>query len=292
MTSPVGPNQGTRTTQATKATNVTKMNEAKEAKEATEGVITECVAFDVEGKPIPLYMARPRSPVAATVIMLGAIWSVTRHIEDLCQRLAAAGIAGVAPCLFRGEGIPPLDAQADLLARTFLEFDDRRCTRDLKTLVTLVHGGGLGFDPGALIPWGFCLGGRFAHNLAAVTTQVAGVVNFYGRVRFARQPTKPFLPIELAGLIQVPYLGHFAEMDALIPPQDVSDLKAALAEHGVPHTIEVYPGTRHSFFDPTRPVDHHPEASALAWTRSLAFIHTLAGGTGVAQPQLLRVPES
>lgn len=261
----------------------TEATEATERTEQTESTIIERRTFEVEGESIQLFVARPRKPVKATVIMLGAIWSVTRHIEELCERLAAAGIAAIAPCLFRGEGIPPLDAPPDLLARTFLEFDDRRCTRDLKTLVALAHGGGLGFEPGALIPWGFCLGGRFAHNLAAVTTQVAGVVNFYGRVRFARQPIKPFLPIELAGLIQVPYLGHFAQTDALIPARDVADLETALAEHGVPHTIEVYPGTKHSFFDPTRPADHHAEASAQAWTRSVAFVDAVARSHASAQ---------
>ena len=248
-----------------------------------DGTLVERRTYRVEDASIPLFVARPAKPVKATVIMLGAIWSVTRHIENLCERLAAAGIAAIAPCLFRGEGIPPLDASPDLLAETFLAFDDRRCTRDLKALVALGDAGGLGFEPGALVPWGFCLGGRFAHNLAAVTTQVAGVVNFYGRVRFARQPIKPFLPIELAGLIQVPYLGHFAETDALIPPADVADLKAALEEHGVPHAIEVYPGTKHSFFDPTRPADHHAEAAAQAWTRSIAFIEAVARDRASAQ---------
>ena len=42
------------------------------------------------------------------------------------------------------------------------------------------------------------------------------MVNCYGRQRFERQPAKPFLPIELTGLIEVPYLGHFAEFDELI----------------------------------------------------------------------------
>jgi carboxymethylenebutenolidase len=243
---------------------------------------TERRSFVVDGESVALYVARPATPTAptapaeATVILLGAIWSVTRHIEEICDRLAAAGIAAIAPCLFRGRGIPPLDADADALARTFLAFDDRRCTRDLKQLVALAARGGLGFDAGALVPWGFCLGGRFAHNLAAVTTEVAGVVNFYGRVRFARQAIKPFLPIELAGLIQVPYLGHFAETDALIPAQDVADLKAALAEHGVAHEIHVYPGTRHAFFDSTRPADHDAQASAMAWARSLAFVNEVA----------------
>lgn len=249
-------------------------------------------SFVVDGESIALYVARPDAqpnsrpdnPVAATVILLGAIWSVTRHIEEICDRLAATGIAAIAPCLFRGRGIPALDADADTLARTFLAFDDRRCTRDLKQLVALAARGELGFDAGVLVPWGFCLGGRFAHYLAAVTTEVAGVINFYGRVRFARQPAKPFLPIELAGLIQVPYLGHFAETDALILAQDVADLRAALAEHGAPHEIHIYPGAQHAFFDSTRPASHHAEASAQAWARSLAFIDDLVNRRAALQP--------
>ena len=79
---------------------------------------------------------------------------------------------------------------------------------------------------------------------------MSGVVNFYGRLRFARQPNKPFLPIELTGLIEVPYLGHFAEFDDLIPLTDVDELKGALAERGVSHRVHVYEGAKHSFFDP------------------------------------------
>jgi carboxymethylenebutenolidase len=250
-------------------------------------ITTRRSSFTADGEPVALYIARPNAaPVSATVIMLGAIWSITRHIEEICDRLAAAGYAAVAPCLFRGRGIPALDADADTLAKTFLTFDDRRCTRDLKRLVALAARGELGFDAGALVSWGFCLGGRFAHYLAALTTEVAGVINFYGRVRFARQDNKPFLPIELAGLIAVPYLGHFAETDALIPLADVADLKAALAEHGVPHQVHVYPGARHAFFDSTRPADHDADASARAWARSLAFIAEVASRHQVARASM------
>ena len=105
---------------------------------------------------------------------------------------------------------------------------------------------------------------------------VTGVVNFYGRLRFDRQPTKPFLPIELTGLIEVPYLGHFAQFDDLIPLADVAELRAELAERAVPHAIHVYEGARHGFVDPARPTEHHPQAAALAWSRTLDFLHERA----------------
>ena len=207
--------------------------------------------------------------------MLGAIWSVTEHIEDLCVKLAGQGIGAIAPCLFRGQNIPARDAPPEVLRQTFLDFDDRRCLRDLRAVVRAAHDGRFAGEAGALVPWGFCLGGRFAHMLGAVSEHVSGVVNFYGRQRFARQPNKPFLPIELTGLIDVPYLGHFAEFDEIIPLDHVAELRAALAERGVPHQVHVYEGARHSFFDPTRPADYDPRASSLAWSRTLDFLRDL-----------------
>ena len=229
-----------------------------------------------EGARIPVFVARPAAPPRLTVVMFGAIWSITPHIEDLSAKLAAEGFGAIAPCLFRGEGIPARDAPPEALRQTFTDFDDRRCVRDLRAVVRAASRGELAGPAGALVTLGFCLGGRFAHVVSAVSDHVAGVVNFYGRMRFPRQATKPFLPIELTGLIEVPYLGHFAQFDELIPLADVEELRAALAERGVEHAIHVYEGARHGFVDPERPTEHDPGAAALAWSRTLAFLHQRA----------------
>ena len=234
------------------------------------------MSFSFESSSIAVYIARPAVPPRVTVLMLGAIWSVTPHIEDLCRRLAHAGYGAIAPCLFRGMGIPARDAPADTLARTFREFDDRRCIRDLRAVSRAAIDERFGFAPGALVPWGFCLGGRFAHYLGAFSEHAAGVINFYGRLRFERQPIKPFVPADVTDLIEVPYLGQFAEIDALIPLADVEELRAALAARGVRHRIDMYAGARHGFVDPERPGEHHPEAAAKAWVVALEFLQTLA----------------
>lgn len=227
--------------------------------------------FDFEGARIPVFVAQPDAAPRVTVVMLGAIWSVTPHIEDLCAKLAGHGFGAIAPCLFRGAGIPARDAPPEVLRQVFLDFDDRRCVRDLRAVMRAAASGRFGAT-GALVPWGFCLGGRFAHLLGAVSEHADGVVNCYGRLRFERQALKPFLPIELTGLIEVPYLGHFAEFDALIPAHDVAELRHALQERDVPHEVHVYEGARHGFFDPMRPAEHDPRAAALAWSRTLAFL--------------------
>lgn len=237
-------------------------------------VRTERTEVAYEGARIPVFVAQPAAPPRVSVMMLGAIWSVTDHIEDLCIRLAREGFGAIAPCLFRGEGIPARDASPEALGDVFRAFDDRRCLRDVRHVAGLARAGRFG-PARAIVPWGFCLGGRFAHLLPAVSDDVAGAIVFYGRMRFERQAIKPFMPIELAGLIEVPYLGHFAEFDDLIPLADVEELRAALDERGLRHAVHVYPGAKHSFFDPTRPADHDAPASALAWSRSLDFLRTI-----------------
>ena len=229
-----------------------------------------------EGAEIPVYVARAPASAPLTVMIYSAIWSVTPHIEDLCNRLAREGFDAIAPCLFRGSGIPSRSAPPEVLGQTFLDFDDRRCVRDLRAVTHAARSGELGFGARRLVPLGFCLGGRFAHHIAALDSTFAGAVVFYGRLRFARQETKPFLPADLTGLIEVPYLGHFAEFDPMIPLDDVEELRSALASRNVPHRIEIYKGARHGFVDPERPMEHNPEAAARAWQTTIEFLKGLS----------------
>jgi carboxymethylenebutenolidase len=236
----------------------------------------ERTSLRFEYADIPVYVVAPNRSPRLTVLMFGAIWSVTPHIEDLCRQLGHAGFGAIAPCLFRGTGIPSRAAPPEALAQTFLDFDDRRCIRDLRAVLQATRRGEFGFAPGGIVPLGFCLGGRFAHYLGAFDGDCAGIVNFYGRLRFARQDNKPFLPAEVTGLIRNPYLGHFAETDQLIPREDVDELRAALESRGVPNRVIMYEGARHGFVDPERPTEHHPEAARAAWSTTIDFLNELA----------------
>jgi carboxymethylenebutenolidase len=248
---------------------------------AADSIHTSRTHLRFEGTDIPLFVAAPRTRPKLTVLVFGAIWSVTSHIEDLCAQLARAGFGAIAPCLFRGTGIPSRDAPAETLAQTFLDFDDCRCIRDLRAVLNAARGGlfreaMLGSDVGGIVPLGFCLGGRFAHYIGALDGECLGLVNFYGRLRFARQENKPFLPADVTGLIRNPYLGHFAETDPMIPLEDVEELRRALDARGVQHRIVVYEGARHGFVDPERPTEHHPEAARRAWSATIDFLRELS----------------
>src|SRR5258706_15977349 len=99
---------------------------------------------------------RSRSP-RITVLMFGAIWSVTPHIEDLCNQLAAAGFGAIAPCLFRGVGIPSRAAPPEMLPQTFIDFDDCPFIRDLRAVARAPRHNEFVFAPGGIVPLGFCL---------------------------------------------------------------------------------------------------------------------------------------
>jgi carboxymethylenebutenolidase len=68
------------------------------------------------------------------------------------------------------------------------------------------------------------------------------------------------------------YQGHFAEADPWEPDEYVRQMESAMAAAGRSATIYRYPGVGHWFFEPDRPDAYAPEAAALAWERTLAFL--------------------
>lgn len=222
------------------------------------------------GGPMDAYVAWPDAAPRALVLIQVELWGMTEHMGEVAHRLAGQGFGAVVCDLFRRETPPvPSDPLAKW-AETFERFDDVRATRDSRHALAWAREGCDGRGTAPVFAWGFCMGGRFAHNLAAFDTRLAGAINFYGRVNFPRMANKPFLPIELTRMIASPYLGVFAETDALIPHQDVARLADGLK--GNPGTdVVTYPGTEHAFFNDHREA-FHAEAAADAWRRVLAFL--------------------
>jgi carboxymethylenebutenolidase len=238
-------------------------------------IVTRQVEIEVErGVRSAAYAALPERPEGCPgVLVLGEIWGVNGNIRAVCERLARAGVVALAPDPYRGE---PPPRESDPIGRVlgyFDRYDDPRGIRDCRAALGLLAGG-LGIRPRALFAWGFCKGGRFAHYLGAFDSRLAGVINFYGRISFARDPVlKPFTPLDVAGLIEAPYLGLFAERDGLIPAADVAALRERFEHRSHRHHLHVYAGAEHAFFNDTRP-SHHPQVAADAWTKALGLITT------------------
>jgi carboxymethylenebutenolidase len=227
-------------------------------------------SIPVAGGSMSAYVAMPRTQPLGTVLIAVELWGMTSHMQEIAERLSAKGYAAVVLDLFRGQTPPLPDDPVETWAAVFEDFDDLRCTRDCRKALEWALSGDCGFDSGRVFAWGFCMGGRFAHNLAAFDTRLAGAINFYGRVNFPRMATKPFLPIEVTRMIETPYLGLFAETDGLIPAEDVARLRRDLEENPRAE-ISVLAGTEHAFFNDQRDA-YHPEAAQEAWVKVQAFL--------------------
>lgn len=226
------------------------------------------------GGEMDAYLARPSGDVRATVLIMVELWGLTAHMAEVSERLAAEGYAAVVLDLFRGAKPPQPSDPPEVWGATFDSFDDIRASRDSRYAAHWLMSGAAGFEAGSVFAWGFCMGGRFAHNLGAFEPRLAGLINFYGRINFPRMTNKPFLPVELTPMIACPYLGAFAEVDPLIPSSDLDALRSGLAPNPV-HEIEEYAGAEHAFFNDHRDT-YHPEAAARAWAKVLSFLEGLS----------------
>jgi carboxymethylenebutenolidase len=77
--------------------------------------------------------------------------------------------------------------------------------------------------------------------------------------------------LHLAPQVSAPSLHHFGLADEYIDADTVARIRDAVAgRDGV--EFETYVGANHAF-DNSDFVLHHPEASAVAWQRTVAFLH-------------------
>jgi len=116
---------------------------------------------------------------------------------------------------------------------------------------------------------GFCIGGSLtlvtganrAHGFAGLIPFYAGLSRAFGEAGTA---------LDNGNRVCAPVEAFFGGADGGIPLSAVQALDERLDEAGVAHTVTVYPGAPHSFFD--RRWTEFSDASADAWSRLLAFI--------------------
>lgn len=235
-------------------------------------ITTRETQLPAEDGPLAAHVARPAAADGRpAVLVLGEIWGVNANIRAICARLARAGFIALAPDLYRGETPPRENDPMERVLSYFPRFDDPRGIRDCRA--ALAHAK-TGLGAGPVHAWGFCMGGRFAHHLAAFDLRLAGAINFYGRLDYPRDARlKPFTPLDVAGLVAAPYLGLFAGHDPLIARESIEALRAAFTARRHPHHLHVYAEAEHAFFNDTRPA-HHPAVAADAWTKATSFIAT------------------
>ena len=222
------------------------------------------VDFDTEGSPASGYLSTPNVATGAPgVVVLHAWWGLTEPFRQVCDRLAEAGFAALAPDLYRGKTTASV-AEAEALASSLAE-ESERAQSDIRSAVQFLRQqNGAEKDHSKLAFIGFSLGGAYAFTMSVnLAEQIAAVVTFY-----ATYSGPDFHRAKAA------YLCHFAENDPFEPAESVTEMEETLEAAGKQVTFYTYPGTTHWFFESNRPDAYNPSAAALAWERTVTFLHT------------------
>ena len=208
------------------------------------------------------YLAEAAAAAGAPgIVVLQEWWGLNDQIRGVADRYAAAGYVALVPDLYRGKSTVEA-AEAEHLM-TNLNFGDA-AGQDVAGAV-----GFLKQRCAKVGVTGYCMGGALTLlAMVHVPAADAGVV-WYG-----------FPPLEYidAGKIKAPLMGHYAIDDAPFPIATVGLLEDKLRAANVDFEFHRYQAM-HAFANETQvganrlPItEYQPEAAALAWTRTLAFL--------------------
>jgi carboxymethylenebutenolidase len=219
-----------------------------------------------DGNEVLAWRAEATQPTGAAVVILPDVRGLFGFYRRLAEQFAALGIDAVAIDYFgRSAGTGPRDEDFDHWSHVHeTTYDGVRA--DIAAGVAHLRSRG---RARSIFTVGFCFGGSYSFLLAPeVDLGLAGVIGFYGGMKPRREgaPT----PIDAAPHARVPVLGLFGGADKGIPVEQVEQFAAGLAKSGGSHSVHVYPGAPHSFFD--RSYADFADECADAWRRMRAFI--------------------
>jgi carboxymethylenebutenolidase len=260
---------------------------------------TEWVEYEVDGKKVQGYFARPAAVQAPLpgVLVIQEAFGVDPHIQDVTERFATAGYAAFAPDLFSYGGKPATLAPDRIEdAKQFLDTIPQAAWFDAALRAPLIAAlpGGRGKPIeetlGVLLvpnrPWdqyvatlraarswlvagpskgqkvgsvGWCMGGAISLRLACSEPELGAAVVFYGFTP----------PLEMLAALKCPVLGLYAENDPRINA-GLPALAEAMKAQGKRFEHLIYPGTSHAFYNDTRG-NYRVDAARDAWARTLSF---------------------
>jgi carboxymethylenebutenolidase len=226
----------------------------------------EIVEFPSNGSTAHGYLATPPGGTGPGLVVIQEWWGLVEHIKDVADRLAGEGFVALVPDLYHGKSVG--NTEPDEAGKLLMSLNLEQAAKDMSGAVDYVAAHSRGEGIGVI---GFCMGGGLALLLGTQRPDVVkAVVPFYGLISSpAMEPDWS----RMTAAVQ----GHYAENDDMAGPPAVEKLERELGGRGVPVELFLYPGTTHAFFNDTRPEVHDPEASALAWQRSVEFLRSTLG---------------
>lgn len=217
------------------------------------------VQFPSNGSTASGYYA-PAEGGGPGVVVIQEWWGLVPHIEEVCDRFAAAGFSALAPDLYHGEKTTEPDEAGKLM----MALNIGQAVKDMAGAIAFLQADEhVTTDKVGVI--GFCMGGGLALVLAAERSDAIGAcAPFYGLI-----PWEGVQPDW--SKVSAPVRGHFAELDGFFGPEQARGLEESLRNAGVDAEIEVHPGVDHAFFNDHRPEVYDAAEAQKAWDATLAF---------------------
>jgi len=189
----------------------------------------------------------------AGVLVLHAWWGRNADVLARAETLRTEGYTVVAPDLFRGRVAATID-EAKALTAGERENEDK-----ITAMVDdAVRELGQKVDRIGIVAWSFGVWYAWKAGIAH-PDKVRALALFYGI-----GPNEPHAPT-------MPVLAHYAEHDEFEDLGFARQVEKEMREAGSDIRVELYPGTKHWFDEPSRP-EYDKAASALAWDRTRSLL--------------------
>ena len=221
----------------------------------------EPVSFQ-NGHTLRGYLARPTAghgPFPGVIVIHEAN-GLSEHTQDVARRVAKAGFVAFAPDLLSRWGITP-DMPMEKIMGSLGNAQPQEILADLNAATHYLAG-----QPdlnGKLGVVGFCFGGGYSLNLAAVNPNLRAAVCYYG---VTPQPASQMANTQAAILSH--YAGRDDRVNATVP-----ELEAVLNENGKTFEKYYYEGAVHAFNNDTVSIFFNEGAAVTAWQRTLGWFN-------------------
>lgn len=222
----------------------------------------EMIEFASNGDTVGGYLASPADGGGPAVVVIQEWWGLVPHIEEVCDRFASEGFFALAPDLYHGDSVS--NEEPDEAGKLMMAMRVDQARRDMSGAVDALIDRSGAERVGAV---GFCMGGALALLLALDRQDSVGAcVPFYGAIPWPE--VKPDWKT-----LSVPVQVHVGTKDDWAMGF-ADSLVSELNEADRPVERHNYENAEHAFFNDTRPEVYDAESSALAFERTVAFLHT------------------
>lgn len=262
----------------------TQADTAQDARENLDAMTEEHA--DDNGEPSPAAEIAPQRPVVAEtlpyaevdeelvyghfvfpadmvdplpgLIVIHEWWGLNEGVRAMADRIAAEGYVVLAVDLFKGQSaVSPADARqlmVEVVENPALAEENIRQAYDF--LASTAQAPTIG-------SLGWCFGGGWSLNTALLfPDQLDAAVIYYGQVTDNEERLAP---------LDVPILGLFGEEDRGIPVESVRNFEQALENLEKDYEIEIYPGAKHAFANPSGN-NYNADVADDAWQKTIAFL--------------------